>query len=129
MTCRNNFVLSNNLPKDLKYPLVHVSDTNTISLERGPRGEWGPGSARARTKLQFGALDARARTQDPFHSEDPFQRKLCSQLNFICQHSRLNAFKCRTVNCHFEKTILKFQCIQNMIPPTPQERTKRTCSF
>jgi len=37
---------------------------NTISLEKGPRGEWGPGSARARKKLQFGALDARARA-DP----------------------------------------------------------------
>ena len=34
---------------------------NKISLERGPRGEWGPGSARARKRLQFGALDARAR--------------------------------------------------------------------
>ena len=38
-----------------------IVDFNTISLERGPRGEWGPGSARARKRLQFGALDARAR--------------------------------------------------------------------
>ena len=60
-----------------------IVDFNTISLERGPRGEWGPGSARARTKLQFRALDARARTQDPFHSEDPFQRKLRFSLSCL----------------------------------------------
>ena len=72
--------------------LFYTSTTNKISIERGPRGEWGPGSARARKKLQFGALDARARAdprmflirakpprlisllgQDPFHLEDPFE--------------------------------------------------------
>ena len=49
---------------------------NKIYLERGPRAEWGPGSARAPIK-SFN-LEPCTRTQDPFHSEDPFQRKLCS---------------------------------------------------
>ena len=52
------------------YMYICIYIYNNFSLERGPRGEWGPGSVRARKKLQFGALDARARTQDPF------QRKL-----------------------------------------------------
>ena len=49
---------------------------NKIYLERGPRAEWGPGSVRAPIK-SFN-LEPCTRTQDPFHSEDPFQRKLCS---------------------------------------------------
>jgi hypothetical protein len=39
---------------------------NTISFERGPRSERGPGT-----------LEARARTQDPLHHEDPVQGKFC----------------------------------------------------
>ena len=50
---------------------------NTISFERGPQSERGPGSARARQGLQIEALYARARTQDPIHPEDLFQGKLC----------------------------------------------------
>ena len=45
---------------------------NKISLERGPRGERGP---RAPKWLQFWDLFGGARA-DPFHPEDPFQRKL-----------------------------------------------------
>ena len=50
---------------------------NTISFERGPRSERGPGSARARQGLQIEAFCARARTQDPIHPEDLFQGKFC----------------------------------------------------
>ena len=52
--------------------LFYTSTTNKISIERGPRGEWGPGSARARKKLQFGALDAGARADPvPYPREAP----------------------------------------------------------
>ena len=59
---------------------------NKISLERGPRGEWGPGSARARKKLQFGALDARARgPRTPFTPRTPFKGNcvLCSSSFYL----------------------------------------------
>ena len=57
------------IPKKLTNNRV----SNKISLERGPRGEWGPGSARARKKLQFGALDARARGPRTFTPRTPFK--------------------------------------------------------
>ena len=51
---------------------------NTISFERGPRSERGPGSARALLKgSKLKLACARARTQDPIHHEDPFQGKFC----------------------------------------------------
>ena len=47
---------------------------NNFSLERGPRSEWGPGSARARARpkgLQIEAFGARARARGPRTSFTP----------------------------------------------------------
>ncbi len=57
--------------------------SNTLSFERGPWGERGPGrAARARAKMAsilrpFWQARAR-RAQDPIHPEDPFQGKSSS---------------------------------------------------
>ena len=37
-------------PFEIVFHGAQISTENAISLERGPRGEWGPGSARTRVK-------------------------------------------------------------------------------
>ena len=58
----------------IQKKLTNNRVSNKISLERGPRGEWGPGSARAR---MLASIWSPCADPGPFHSEDPFQRKLC----------------------------------------------------
>ena len=61
-----------------------LPEENTISFERGPRSERGPGSARARVKgSKLKLACARARTQDPIHPEDLFQGKFCWKLDCL----------------------------------------------
>ena len=70
----------------LDWPLYTPPPTenasNTLSFERGPWGERGPGrTARARAKMASILKPfwrARGRAQDPIHPEDPFQGKFSS---------------------------------------------------
>ena len=75
-----SFYRSNDLStyRSIVVPIgVCLSTSNKISLERGPQGEWGPGSARARAKrASIWRPFWRARA-DPFHPKDLFQRKMC----------------------------------------------------
>ena len=70
---------------------IRMICSNTISFERGPRSERGPGSARARASRapNWSFLRARARTQDPIHPEDLFQGKICYKIYYTTRHGVL----------------------------------------